>query len=234
MKTPYEIKQELLLLDQLYIDAKNTIEEVEKMKLTMMDDIEQIKNTALANADKVKFDVIAKTRAELAEAHAIKMYELESEKKIAKQKALEYDNLKSDIDNQIKYKVNQIIGKKIQEIESMEQQLEQKTVRYESRAENALKQERATKATIAKNIDDYKALKVKHDAELLALRTEIKKQKSELNSIVPQFREGLGIVINKLDYIYKNVTPLSPGDFERELIKKMADNLHKQFTEINL
>jgi chromosome segregation ATPase len=234
MKTPYEIKQELLLLDQLYIDAKDTIEEVEKMKKTMMDDIEQIKNTALANADKAKFDVIAKTRAELAEAHAIKMYELESEKKIAKQKALEYEKLKADINNQIKYEVSQIIGKKIKEIENMEQQLEQKTARYESRAEAASTQERTVKATIAKNIADHKALKAEHDAQLLALKAEIKKQKTELNNLVPEFKEGLGIVINKLDYIYKNAAPLSSGDFERERVKELADNLHQTFTEIKL
>jgi uncharacterized phage infection (PIP) family protein YhgE len=64
--------------------------------------------------------------------------------------------------------------------------------------------------------------------------TRMAQQVTVFNSKIPQFKEGLGIVINKLDYIYKNVAPLSPGDFERERVKELADNLHKTFTEIKV
>jgi chromosome segregation ATPase len=172
--------------------------------------------------DEAKQQARAEVSAELRKANEIKETHLDYREKEIARKTAELLEKEANIDKITTEMADKKISKQRQELE-----LEHlKKMSELKRREKTLADNEASLEKLANEFyPKYTEMKESH--ELMT------KQVKLFNSKIPHVREGLGIVVNKLDYIYKNVAPLTPFDFERETVKELADNLHKTFIDLH-
>jgi F0F1-type ATP synthase delta subunit len=201
MKTPYEIKEELELLDRILDRASQYKEEAT-----------QIKTQAILDSKKTNDEYTNAIKSKLEEEFGKKMAEVDVLKRRYDSLLKENDRIRKDLDSIIETKVaervSKIIGSKLKDLEVRERELD-------SVADELIELNR---------IYETKKEKLEKD------RSEFHRKSSKFESSFPSYKQGLGIVLNKLDWIYKNTKPQTPEYNEREQIKLLADTIYDTIT----
>jgi len=208
--TPYEIKQALEKIDNKKAAADQLILEAH-----------DIKQRSILNSAKFATDSEASIKAKLDEEYAKRRYEIEFASRNLDAEKKKYETINRDledlIDRESSIRADSMAASKMKELEERERAIMYKEKNITDRIQKLSEEEHAV-ASKMNGLKDQSRM----------MNDVVTTMEKELD----EFATGLGIVVNHLDKIYRNVPALSPEGLQREYIKKLSDNLQKTYTSL--